>query len=131
MGIRLWRHLSKKDKTKTRKPIQYFCMMDIHRLFDTQEHVKKRTALRATINKLDLKTTFRLMYEIGGRPGYRVEPLKNVLLMLTFIDEMQKDTFFTTLREELDKPLCIGHTGPCGSACTCTVVYEPTGTYFR
>ena len=104
--------------------------MDIHRLFDSQDQIKKRAALMATVQKLDLKISYRLMYELGGRPGYSVETLKDVLLMLSFVDEAQKETFFTTLREELDKPLCMGLTGPYGVR-TVEIVHGPTGTYFR
>jgi hypothetical protein len=103
--------------------------MDIHRLFDSQIQAKKRAALKATVQRLDLKISYRLMYELGERPGYRIETLKDVLLMLTFTSDVQKDEFFETLYEELDKPLTIG-TGPYGVRAV-EIVHGPTGTYFR
>ncbi len=104
--------------------------MDIHRLFDRQDQRKKRVALKATVHKLDLKTSYRLMYELGGRPGYSVETLKDVLQMITFASDVQKDEFFVTLHEELEKPLCLGQTGPYGVRAV-EIVYGPTGTYFK
>jgi len=102
--------------------------MDIYTLFDSQSQAMKRAVLKATIFKLSLSTSYRLMYEIGGRPGYNVETLKDVLLMITFVEETQKRTFLTILREELEKTNKMGITGPFGPR-TVAIVNGPTGTY--
>jgi hypothetical protein len=107
-------------------------MTDINTLFDMQVQSRKRAALKATVRRIELSLSKRLMYEIGGREGYDVEPLNEILLMIRFSCDSQRDEFLMILREELDnmQTLSLGASGPYGTT-VMEVVRGPTGTYFR
>ncbi len=57
----------------------------------------------------------RLMYEMGGRPGYTIETLRDILLGIRFKDEEQKSEFIERIRHTtLEEPTAdsYGLTGP-------------------
>ena len=73
------------------------CRHRLTRRFDAQNRPIKRNQLQCLRRELDLQVTKRLGYEIGGRPGYDVEPLESVLDMIVFRDSSEQVRFWERL----------------------------------
>jgi hypothetical protein len=90
-------------------------------LFDSQHPYRRRMIVCKVVKDMGLSALMlskRLMYEMGGRPGYTIETLRDVILMITFEGEEQQKEFIERIRDAtLEEPVAdsYGLTGPTGS----------------
>ena len=77
-------------------------------LFDSQHPYRRRMIVRKVVKDMDLSAIVlskHLMYEMGGRPGYTIETLSDILLGIRFKDEEQKTEFIERIRHAtLEEP---------------------------
>ena len=78
-------------------------------LFDSQHEYRRRMIVRKVVKEMDLTPLVlskRLMYEMAGRPGYKIEMLRDVLFGLRFKDEEQQNEFVERIRRvTLEEPV--------------------------
>ena len=74
------------------RPLWLLGQEDPYAVFNNKLLVERKAIVRTLLMEMNLTGSKRLYYELGSRPGYTLETLQDILLMIAFpSDEVRSD----------------------------------------